>query len=70
MELETAVSLLAAAEAHLLQINGRWEHDEQQQFETALATARQQLPPAVFATAWESGSQLSAAAAQQLAESE
>lgn len=66
---ETAVSLLAAAEAHLVQINGRWEHDEQQQFETALATARQQLPPAVFATAWESGSQLSAAAAQQLAES-
>lgn len=63
---ETAVSLLAAAEAHLGRINGRWEEDEQQQFATALAAARQQLAPAAFAAAWESGSQMAVAAVWEI----
>lgn len=63
----TAVSLLAAATAHLERINGRWEQDEQQLVETALATAQEQLSPATFTAAWEAGKQLAADAAQELA---
>lgn len=65
-----AVCFLAAANAHLNRINGRWETDEKELFDRTQRRARARLNTAVYDAAWQEGALLAPDKAAQLVEKE